>query len=261
MLARWFPLQKDYLGVISLMMIVRVMWMSAEGEIRNPERLPERTALLCIFDSWEAEGVVWTDRLSKVFLLLHKYSQIFHDKYFMNKWSNVHGYFTQAFPRFFKKEGFPWTSGHILLLTDMLQCLRAISYNCSMSSEKKTFNFIMGERMQSLKPPFNLHCFSGSYLWPFCFNNFSMFPFLFPSIFSCIVSCLEARFKPSVLLLLLFFPHWGICQTEVRVAGIFCKTSNLPKNRLWIKLAFSSFCHYLVGVSFKQLFVMRFLYL
>lgn len=155
MLAKWLPLQKDYLGVISLLMIVSLIWMSAEGEIRNPEHL---TTLLSNFDSWEAEGVIWADRLSEVFLLVRKYSKIFHDKCFMNKWSNFHGCFIQTFPRFFKRGGLPCTSGHVLLLTDMLQCLRAISYNCSISSGKKTLNFIMGERMQSLKPPFNLHC-------------------------------------------------------------------------------------------------------
>lgn len=137
---------------------------------------------------------------------------------------------------------------------------RAISYNCSISSEKKTLNFLMKKRIQPLNH-FSAYtvCFSGNYLQPFCFNNFNVFPFLFPSLSSCIVTCLEAKFKLSFVLF--FFPHRGICKTEVRVTGIFCMTSILPKNRAWIKLPISSFCHYLVGVGFQLLFVIRFLYL
>lgn len=75
---------------------------------------------------------------------------------------------------------------------------RAISYNCSISSEKKTLNFLMKKRIQPLNH-FSAYtvCFSGNYLQPFCFNNFNMFPFLFPSLSSCIVTCLEAKFKLS----------------------------------------------------------------
>lgn len=69
-------MQKGFLGIIALLVMVSLIRTSAEGEIRNLEHWPERTALLCSIDPGEAERVIRAGRLFEELMFVCKYGQM-----------------------------------------------------------------------------------------------------------------------------------------------------------------------------------------